>query len=173
MERLENLKLKRMVTVELVSAVAIVVVVLLVVQTTPYLASSKPSSQIGVFNQKEYVQNTVSILAGQKTSCRFNYSSFDPAILVIDLDFQNWQTSGNLALYCNGIHIVTIEATQRNPEVQLTTITVSGFDLVKPHYQLSALFSTYTYGNEISFSSPLTSGYEGTFSYKISIRGSR
>ena len=159
--------------VELVSVVAVLVVALLLVQITPYLASSSTSDQIGVFNQKEYVQNTVSLLAGQKTSCRFNYSTFDPAILVIDLDFQNWQTQGNLALYCNGIHVVTIEATQGNPEVQLTTITVSGYDLIKPHYQLSALFSTYTYGNEISFLSPSNSGYEGTFSYKISIRGSR
>ncbi len=167
------MKLKRMVIVELVTALTVVAVALLIVQVTPYLASSNTSTQIGVFNQKGYVQNTVSILAGQKTSCRFNYSSFDPAILVIDLDFQNWQTQGNLALYCNGIHVVTIGATLRNPEVQLTTITVSGYDLIKPHYQLSPIFSTYTYGNEISFSSPSINGYEGTFSYKISIRGSR
>ena len=151
----------------------VLVVVLAFVEITPYLVSSNQNNQIGVFDQREFAKNTVSLLAGQKASCRFNYSSFDPAILVVDLAFQSWQTPGYLSLYCNGILIVTIEATQRNSNVQLTSITVSGYDLVKPHYQLSQVFSTYTYGNEISFVSSVEKGYEGTFSYKISIRGSR
>ena len=167
------MNLKKTITLEIASVVVVLVVVLILVQITPYLVSSSKTDQIGVFSQKEFGQNTVSLLAGHKTSCRFNYSTFDPAILVVDLAFQSWQTPGYLSLYCNGILIVTFEATPRNPDVQLTTITVSGYDLVKPHYQLSQVFSTYTYGNEISFVSSVEGGYEGTFSYKISVRGSR
>jgi len=167
------LKLKKIITLEIASVAVVLVVVLAFVEITPYLVSSNQNNQIGVFDQREFAKNTVSLLAGQKASCRFNYSSFDPAILVVDLAFQSWQTPGYLSLYCNGILIVTIEATQRNSDVQLTSITVSGYDLVKPHYQLSQVFSTYTYGNEISFVSSVEKGYEGTFSYKISIRGSR
>ena len=167
------MKLKKIITIEIASVAVVLVVVLAFVEITPYLVSSNQNNQIGVFDQREFAKNTVSLLAGQKASCRFNYSSFDPAILVVDLAFKSWQTPGYLSLYCNGILIVTIEATQRNSNVQLTSITVSGYDLVKPHYQLSQVFSTYTYGNEISFLSSVEKGYEGTFSYKISIRGSR
>ena len=168
-----TLQLKRLVTLEIVLVVIVLIAVLVFVGITPYLASSMESNKIEVFNQKKYVENTVSLVAGQKASCRFNYSTFDPAILVVDLAFQDWKTPGHLSLYCNGILVVTIEATPRNPDVQLTTITVSGFDLVKPQYQLSGLFSTYTYGNEITFASATEKGYEGIFSYTISIRGSR
>ena len=171
--RKTNLELKRLVIFEIVLVVVILTVVLIFVGVTPYLVPSKEADKIGVFNQKEYTQNTVTLLAGQRTSCRFNYSTFDPAILVIDLTFQSWKTPGNLALYCNGILVVTIVATPRNPNVQLTTITVSGYDLVRPQYQLSSLFSTYTYGNEITFASAIDNGYEGIFSYTVSIRGSR
>ena len=167
------MNLKKTFIVEIAAVVVVIILVMVFVEVTPYLTSSKQSNQIGVFNQKEFTQNTVSLMAGQKTSCRFNYSTFDPAILVVDLSFQSWQTPGYLSMYCNGIFVVTIEATQRNPDVQLTTITVSGYDLVKPHYQLSSLFNTYTYGNEITFASSKDNGYEGIFSYTISIRGSR
>ena len=149
------------------------ILVLIFVGVTPYLVSSAVTDKIGVFNQKEYVRNTVSLVAGQKASCRFNYSTFDPAILVINLAFQSWTTPGFLSLYCNGILVVTIQATQRNPIVQLTTVTVSGYDLVRPYYQLSPAFSAYTYGNEITFASTTDNGYEGIFSYTVSVRGSR
>ncbi len=172
-EERKTLELKRLVTFEIAIVVIVLVLVLIFVGVTPYLVSSTESDKIGVFNEKEYARNTVSLVAGQKASCRFNYSAFDPAILVIDLDFQSWTTPGFLSLYCNGILVVTIEATQRNPNVQLTTVTVSGYDLVRPHYQLSPVFNIYTYGNEITFSSATDNGYEGIFSYTISIRGSR
>ncbi len=168
-----TLQLKRLVTLEIIIVAIVLIAVLVFVGVTPYLASSRESDKIGVFNQKEYVQNTVSLIPGEKSSCRFNYSTFDPAILVVNLAFQSWKTPGHLALYCNGILVVTIEATPRNPNVQLTTVTVSGYDLVKPQYQLSSLFSTYTYGNEITFASTTDEGYEGIFSYTINIRGSR
>jgi hypothetical protein len=171
--RKTSLELKRLLTLEIVLVIVVLVGVLIFVGVTPYLVSSKETDKIAVFNQKEYAQNTVSLIAGQKATCRFNYSTFDPAILVIDLDFQSWKTPGYLALYCNGILVVTIVATPNNPNVQLTTITVSGYDLVKPHYQLSSLFTSYAYGNEITFASAIDNGFEGIFSYTVSVRGSR
>ncbi len=168
-----QLDLKRVVAFEIILVAIVLFAVLVLVGLTPYLISSKESDKINVFSQKEYAQNTVSLVAGQKASCRFNYSTFDPAILVIDLTFQSWNTPGRLALYCNGILVVTIEATSRNPTVQLTTVTVSGYDLVRPQYQLSSIFTTYTYGNEITFASAEDNGFEGIFGYKISVRGSR
>jgi hypothetical protein len=167
------LKLKKLFAAEIVSVVVVLVVVMVFVEITPYLASSKQGDQIGVFNQKQYAQKTVTLQTGQRASSQFNYSTYDPAILVVDLQFQDWQTPGILSLYCNGILIVTVEATPNNPSIQLTAITVSGFDLVKPPPVKSAISFDFTYGNEISLVSPETNGYEGTFNYQISIRGSR
>jgi len=168
-----DLKLKKAITLEIMFVAVVLVVVLVIVQLTPFLISADRSEQIGVFNQKEYGSNTVSLLASGRTSCKFNYSTFDPAILVVDLTFHSWQKPGYLSLYCNGVLVVTIEATPRNPHVQLTTVTVSGYDLVRPHKQLSYIFNTYVFQNEVYFYSTAENGFEGVFSYKISIRGSR
>ncbi len=48
------------------------------------------------FSIKEnYAQETVTLQSGQRASSRFNYTTYDPAILVVDLKFQDWQKSGN------------------------------------------------------------------------------
>ena len=103
----------------------------------------------------------------------FNYSTYDPAILVVDLKFNDWQRSGTLSLYCNGILFDTLEASPSNPSVESTAITFSGFELVKSPPSKLAISSVFGYGNEISFFSSPENGYEGTFSYQVSIRGSR
>ena len=167
------MNLKKAFIVEIAAAVVVIVLVTVLVEVTPYLASSTQSDQIGVFNQREYAQETVTLQAGQRASSQFNYTSYDPAILVVDLKFQDWQTPGYLSLYCNGILIVSFDATPRNPDVQLTTVTFSGYDLVKPPPPKLGISLVFAYGNEIALLSPERNGYEGTFSYKISIRGSR
>ncbi len=167
------MNLKKLAVVEIASLVVVLLVVLAIVQISPYLTSSARGDQIGVFNQRQYAQNTVSMLSGEKTSCRFYYSSFDPAILIVDLTFHSWQAPGRLSLYCNGVPVVTIEATPKNRNVQLTTVTVSGYELVEPQNQMSFQFKNYVYANEIVFASTPQNGYEGIFTYKISIRGSR
>ena len=73
------------------------------VEITPFLATSNQTGQIGVFNQRVYAQKTVTLQSGQIASSRFNYTTYDPAILVVDLKFQDWQKSGNFSIYCNGI----------------------------------------------------------------------
>ena len=69
--------------------------------------------------------------------------------------------------------IVSFDATPNNPYVELTTVTFSGFDLVKPPPSKLAISFQFAYGNEITILSPEENGYEGTFNYQISIRGSR
>jgi hypothetical protein len=162
------LKLKKLIAVEIASAVIILVVILIMVEVTPYLASANQNNQIGMYNQKEFAKGEVTITKGQITGAQFNYSTYDPAILIVDLKFQSWQTPGHLSLYCNGIIIATINASPDNPNVRFSTISVSGWDWVKP-----PSINSYTYGNEITFISDPDSGYEGDFGYQISIRGSR
>jgi hypothetical protein len=145
----------------------------MIVQFIPYLASSSSGDKIAVFSQKDYAQNTVSLHSGEKTSCRFYYPSFDPAILIVDLTFHSWQTQGYLSLYCNNVPVVTIVANSQNPEVQLTTVTFSGYELVEPQNQMSFQLNNYLYANEILFASTTQNGFEGIFSYRISVRGSR
>ena len=162
------MKLKKLIAVEIASAVIILVVILIMVEVSPYLASANQNNQIGMYNQKEFAKGEVTITKGQIAGAQFNYSTYDPAILIVDLAFQNWQTPGHLSLYCNGILIATINASPDNPNVHFSTISVSGWDWVKP-----PSINSYTYGNEITFISDPDSGYEGDFSYQISIRGSR
>lgn len=162
------MKLKKLFAVEIALAAVILVVILFVLEVTPYLASANQNSQIGMYNQREFARGAVTLSKGQIASAQFNYSTYDPAILIVDLAFQNWQTSGRLSLYCNGIIIATIHATQENPTVRFTTISVSGWDWVKP-----PSINSFTYGNEVTFVSDPENGYEGDFTYQISVRGSR
>lgn len=161
------MKFKKLLIIEVVAIVVIVSVALVLVEGVPnFVSSSQPS--IGLYNQREFAKGTVTLGAGEIASAQFNYSSFDPAILIIDLTFQNWQTTGSLTVLCNGRNIATILASPDYPTTRLTTISVSGWDWVKP-----PSINSFTYGNEITFQSEPQNGFEGTFSYHISIRGSR
>jgi hypothetical protein len=169
------LKLKKVFAIEICVAVVVLVIILLFVEVTPYLASSKPDSQIGMYKQRLFAEGNATLSAGQQVSAWFNYSSFDPPILVFDLTFQSWRTPGSLSIYCNGLRIETIDASPDNPHVVLTAIAVSGFDLVKTRADLiyPAPPNAYTFGNQIAFISNPINGYEGSFNYQISLRGSR
>lgn len=167
------MNLKKLVVFEIAAVIVAIVLVTVFVGITPYLVSSGQNGQIGVFNQREYAQQTVTIQNGQSKSSRFNYTTYDPAILVVNLKFQDWQKPGVLSMYCNGILIDTFDATPRDPYIKSATVTFSGFDLVKPPSSRLGISYQFAYGNEISFLSPIENGYEGTFNYQISIRGSR
>jgi hypothetical protein len=159
--------------VEIGAVIVVIVLVTVFVGISPYLGSSGQNGQIGVYSQRWYAQDTVTLQQGQRASSQFNYTTYDPAILVVDLKFQDWQKPGYLSMYCNGILIETFDATPSNPYVKSTTVTFSGYDLVKPPSSRLGISYQFAYGNEISFLSPIENGYEGTFNYQISIRGSR
>ncbi len=167
------MKLKKLFVVEFAIIIVAIIAVAFFVEISPFLAASNQTGQIGVYNQRQYAQNTVTLEQGQRASSMFNYTTYDPAILVVDLTFKDWQKSGTLTLYCNGVEIDTFEATPSNPSVESTSVTFSGFDLVKPPPSKLAISSVFAYGNEISFVSSPENGYAGTFSYQVNIRGSR
>jgi hypothetical protein len=162
------LKLKKLFVVEIASVAIVLVLIMVFVEFTPYLASASQDDSIGVYNERVFTKGTVSLALGDSAGSQFNYTTYDPAILVIDLSFQTWDNSGYLSLYCNGRQIATFLASPQNPKVRLTTISVSGWDWVKPPST-----NSFTYGNEVDFTSRPEGGYMGTFDYTISIRGSR
>ena len=169
------MNLKKLFVVEIAIAVLVIVVVATFVGITPYLESSDATGQIGVFKQREYAKETATIQRGQTTVSKFNYDTYDPAILKIDVEFQDWKKPGNLSLYLNYVLIDSFEATPQNPSYKTTTITFSGFDLVKPPPADLGMSSSAQFFaiNLLYFESPTEGGYEGTFSYQVSIRGSR
>jgi len=162
------LKLKKLFIVEIASVIVVLVLVLVFVEFTPYLASASQNDSVGMYNEKIFATGNVTLAMGGSAGAQFNYSTYDPAILVIDLAFQTWDNSGFFSLYCNGRRIAAFQATPQNPTMRLTTISVSGWDWVKP-----PSINSYTYGNEVQFNSESLDGYAGSFEYTISIRGSR
>jgi hypothetical protein len=167
-------KLGKIILVEVVFIVVVLLAVLVAIEGVPTLSSTGQGNSIGMYQEKSFSQGKITLTSGQTQSTRFNYTSYDPAILQIDLNFQTIQFPGNLTLYCNGRAFTSLIPTAQNPQVTLTAISVSGNDLVqtstKTNIQIGSIF---LYGNEISFTSTPINGFEGTFSYKIDIRGSR
>ena len=165
------MRFKKLFAVEIVLLVAIVAALLFLVEVFPFLASSELSSSITVFSQRGFANDTVTLTAGQKATARafvtFNYSTYDPSILVLDLLFNSWQNPGNLSIYCNDKIITTIYASSEKPQVTLNTVSFSGLDWVDSPTRASAGAI-----NRIVFVSD-ENGYEGTFSYKLYMRGSR
>jgi hypothetical protein len=162
------LKLKRLVIAE-IAAIAVVLIVILVFEMTPYLISTENDTSVEVYSGKEYGSGSATIERGQMVRAPyFNYSTFDPAILVIDMDFQTWKSPGTLVLAVNGRVFSSVVATPDETHIGLKVISVSGADWVEPFSIYSSVF-----GNAISFSSDKNDGYEGLFNYRITIRGSR
>lgn len=162
------MNLKKLVFIEVGSVVVIVVLVLFFLAASPLLASSQQNTSIGLYSERQFGSGNVTLTRGNIVSLpRFNYTTFDPAILVLDLNFQNWANNGNLTVSINGKVLGTVFASPENAHIRLTTISFSGSDLVEPNSLYSPIF-----GNTISFSSK-SEGFEGTFTYQITIRGSR
>ncbi len=162
------MKLKKLFIIEIALVAIVLVAAMVFVEVTPYLASASQNDSVGIYNERIFAEGTVTLSMGGSAGAQFNYSTYDPAILVIDLAFQTWDNSGFLSLYCNGRRIASFLASPQNPTVRLTTISVSGWEWVKPPST-----NTYTYGNEVQFTSRSEDGYVGAFEYTISIRGSR
>jgi hypothetical protein len=162
------LKLKHLLALEIVAIALVTIAITLVIEISPYLISSKQSDSIDVYSQKLFASGVATLSMGENLSSQFNYSTYDPAILSVDISFQNWEKQGYLLAYCNGRLMAKIEATPANVDVHLTTISVSGSDWVK-----TPPLNSTAYLNKVTFSSPSGEGYTGTFSYQISIRGSR
>ena len=101
------MNLKKLFVVEIAVVLLLLYLSQFLLELLPYFQFGA-NGQIGVFNQREYAQETVTLQQGQRASSRFNYTTYDPAILVVDLKFQDWQKPGYFSMYCNGILIVYI-----------------------------------------------------------------
>ena len=163
------MKLRKLVIVEVAAIAVVLMIILIFVEITPYFASSQQENSIGVYREREFVKGSATITKGVFVRSEyFNYSTFDPAILVLKLEFQTWQSSGILTIAINGKVIASIVATPEEPKIEVNVISLSGKDWVEP-----TSLDSPSFGNSISFASESEKGYEGTFSYQIIIRGSR
>ena len=160
------MKLRRLIAVEIALLVVAVLAVMVFVEYVPFLRSSKQRSSIGLYQEREYARGNLTMAVGQSSSVRFVYSSYDPAILILDITFLTWESPGFLIIRCNYRICASVSAGPENPFVSFAVVSFSGREWVEPPSSMFGL-------NEISFESELENGYEGMFSYRISIRGSR
>ena len=163
------MKLKKLIITEIALVAVILVVALIVIEGIPYLEGSQQTSSVSMYQEREYDKGNFTLARGENARTRFNYSTYDPSILVIDLSFQSWQSPGNLTLLCNGKQFASFVATPEKPTISLSVISVSGQDWLRTY---SSTASNSTLDNEITFSSEPLNGYAGTFNYRIAVRGS-
>ncbi len=163
------MKLGKLMMIEASIAVLVLSIAIAAVELTPYLDSSNQNASIGLYHSRDFGKGIITIERGERMrGVSFNYSTYDPAILSIDITTQTCQTPGTLNVACNGKIFAKVAITSENPRIILTAITFSGAEWVEPYYIYSR-----TIGNEISFTSEREEGFEGTFTYQINIRGSR
>jgi hypothetical protein len=162
------LKLRKLFVTELAIVIIVLIAVVVVVEVNPALAGSSQSAPIGVFNSKIYAADTVLIAKGESFSTSFDYSSYEPAILVIDVHFSDIQSAGTLNLMCNGRYLGSVYGSPDNPQASLSAISVSGSEWIKPPSAYSSSFS-----NQIIFASDSDQGFAGTFNYQVTLKGSR
>ena len=158
--------MKRLLTVEIMLLVVALLSVVAFVEIAPFLRPSRQSYSIGLYREREYARGNVTLASGQRSSVRFTYTSYDPAILTLDVTFLTWESSGHLVFRCNNRIFASVFASPENPVVSFIVVTFSGREWVEPPSSMFGL-------NEIAFESELENGYEGMFDYRISVRGSR
>jgi hypothetical protein len=166
--RSDWLKLGKLFLIEIAVVLVVLIVVVSVVAVTPALSGKKNTLPIGAYNQKLFVEDTIPIAKGQAFSERFDYFSYEPAILVIDLTFSGVVSDGTLGLQCNGRSIGIVNASSTSRQSEISVFTFSGTEWVKGPSTYSDAFT-----NQIIFYSSPSEGFEGTFNVQISIKGSR
>ena len=160
------MRLKKPLIVEITMLVVALLLVVAFVEIAPFLRPSRQAYSIGLYREREYARGNVTLASGQLWSVRFTYTSYDPAILTLEVTFLTWESPGYLVFRCNNRIFATVLASPENHNLSFIVVTFSGREWVEPP---SSMFGV----NEIGFESQVENGYEGMFSYKISIRGSR
>jgi hypothetical protein len=160
------LKLNKLIAAEIVVAALALISLVVFVDFTPYLGSSSQNNKIGLYSEKEYAKGNVTVVPGGKTFVQFSYSSYEPAILVLELTFQSWDSSGYVNIRLNNKPIPPIFASPENPIITLYVVSASGAEWVEP---LSSMFGL----NEVTFESGFADGFKGILGYRIRLRGSR
>ena len=160
------MKLKKLIVLETTVVASVLVLLVAIVNFTSYLGTSNSTHEVSLYIEKEYALGNLTIVPGEIKYIWFNYSSYEPTILLLELSFKSWKTPGNLNVRCNNNPIKTIFATPENPNISLVVATTSGSEWVEPQSSMFGL-------NEVIFESDLENGFEGQVSYQIRLRGAR
>ena len=147
----------------------VLMVIVVAIEVNPTLSGSSQTAPIGAFNGKIYSTDTVAIGRGQSFSAAFDYQSYEPAILVIDVQCSDIQNAGVLSIICNGRYVGSIQVSPDKPTGALSAISVCGSEWVKP----PSAYSTVAFTNQVIVSSDYDTGFEGTVKYQISLKGSQ
>ena len=160
------MKLKTIVTFEVLSFAAVLLTVMATLGLVPSLQPSKQNTSIGLYSTISFPKNTIKLASGGSVNMPFKYSSYDPAIIILELSFQTCEEPGYLIIYCNYRRVASIFVSPETPPLILNLISVSGSDWVE---RPSAMFGR----NELLFESESQNGYAGNLTYQITLRGSR
>lgn len=160
------MKLKKIIFLEIISLVFILLLAIVAFDLIPSLKPSDENSSIDMYTSKSHLKGTLSLTLGGFAIIPFEYSSYDPAIIILEISFLNCKNPGTLTLHLNYRNIASVLVNSDSPPLTLNLISVAGSDWIEP---LSAMFGL----NELLLESNDQNGYSGNLSYQITIRGSR
>lgn len=153
--------MQRLLVIEVVSLISLGILAVSFVNVNPILDTNS-GAPLGLFSERRYTNGTITLARGGEAFGLFRYNSYEPVILTLNIEYLSVEKSGYLTVYCNGRVGGTVLVTSSSGPVQLTLVTTAGVDWVKANSQ-----------NAVMFKSPASDGFEGQFSYVVSLRGSR
>ena len=156
------MKLGKLIVIEIALVVILLFAALNLIAYSPFLVSSSQDPGIGLLKEIVFPPQNVTLLRDQVTNILFNYSSYEPAILIMDINYLNWETSGYITIFLNGRFVGNIQSLPDTKQKSLAVVSCSGIDWVRPNES-----------NFIMFLSEYDLGYEGTFTCSVKLRGSR
>ena len=160
------MKLRGLFVIEIGIIVAIIVSAVAFLLLLPGLGSSQQYESMDSYSQKTTPMKYISIINDQPGLVRFNYTSYDPSIIVLDLYFDSIEKPGDFDVFCNYRHVATVSVTPETKKTTLNLVSFSGLDWVEP---MTSMFGL----NDLVFESKDSNGFLGAISYQISFRGSR
>jgi hypothetical protein len=159
-------KLKRLFAIEIALIIGILACALAFLLLTPNLGSSQLYGSMDAFTQRSDPIHYISIIKDQPGIVRFNYTSYDPSIIVLDLYVDSIDHPGDFDVFCNYKHVAKVSMTPETEKVTLNLVSFSGLDWVEP---MTSMFGL----NDLVFESSDPNGFIGTIAYQITFRGSR
>lgn len=160
------MNLKKIVIIETISIVVIFVAIVTFIEIIPSLQPSEENDKIFPYNSVTILENTINLADKEFVKAPFKYSTYDPAIVVLDITFINCDRQGYLTIYCNYRRIIRLFVDPYTLKQSIIMFSFSGSDWVEPP---TAMFGF----NELLFESDSQNGFSGKISYQITFRGTR
>jgi hypothetical protein len=161
-----RVKLKGVFILEIAIIIGLLVGAITFLLLMPELGSTQQYESLDSYTQKTNPIHYITIIKDQPGLVRFNYTSYDPSIIVLDLYFDSIEKPGDFDIFCNYKHVTTVTVTPESKNTTINLVSFSGLDWVEP---LTSMFGL----NDLVFESSDSNGFLGTISYQISFRGSR